>query len=922
MEYFLNYSGARRDSDGGVEGVSTRLTKTAAHSGCIRGRPAVRNGTMLRLFTRGKLSLQCRTHSFVTAPGTRWLTLQPKAAAACKNLKAASDPSASSSSECIMQKDAFPADNSIPNLKEPELAKDAAAIVAEPQAPSVGSEQWLHGLSAIEVDNVTIVRDKRTAAKVIRTLCALFDDRRVVAWDTETTGVNPKKESPCGKGEVICATAYAGDDIDFGNGPRLFIDCLDGEGGSDLLQEFKSYFEDRGQRKVWHHYSFDKHVLFNHGIHTRGFAGDTMHMARLADSSRQRYSLEELVGHYLAGKGAGKNSMKERFGRPRVLKDGSQGKEIVVPGTVELQRGLEYRAEWIEYATMDAELTHKLQVRLRALLEGANIDGTNAVAEFLEECKTLYDIYLGYFVPLGEMLTDMERFGFKVDVEQLRRAELAAEKDRVALEDSFRGWAQKHSPDAKYMNIHSDKQKQQLLFAPCRNKKDAKLEMDKSKLFVVEQTGIQAERAWAEMQAESNANDVSAKNENAKTAKKAGKNGKEKAVKAPKEKPSKIKKDVVLHGLGKEASEFTASGWPSVSASCLHRLAGKPRANPPVYGDPSDPEMCLALADLIEACSISTLSSTFMVPLQSWPGQDGRIHASLNLNTETGRLSSRRPNLQNQPALEKDRYKVRRAFVCEPGNKLIVADYGQLELRLLAHITKCTSMIDAFSAGGDFHSRTALGMFGHVADAVERGQCLLERDGFESGGIPLLKDMFATERRKAKTLNFSIAYGKTVMGLARDWNVTREEAQETLNLWYKDRPEVRDWQRKCRHSVREKGYVETIMGRRRHLPDVRSKNVRVRSHAERAAINAPLQGSAADIVMSAMVNLHRHPTLQALGWRVILQVHDEVILEGPDHSADIALPIVRQVMRRPVSFPVDVDLTVDSKIVSSWYDGK
>ncbi len=343
-----------------------------------------------------------------------------------------------------------------------------------------------------------------------------------------------------------------------------------------------------------------------------------------------------------------------------------------------------------------------------------------------------------------------------------------------------------------------------------------------------------------------------------------------------------------------------------------------------MYGDPSDPEMCIALADMIEASSISNLLSTFIVPLQSWPGKDDRIHASLNLNTETGRLSSRRPNLQNQPALEKDRYKVRRAFVCEEGNKLIVADYGQLELRLLAHITECSSMINAFAAGGDFHSRTAMTMFDYVAQAVAEGKCLLERSGTddESKNIPLLKDVFGTERRKAKTLNFSIAYGKTIMGLARDWNVSSEEAQDTLNLWYRDRPEVRDWQRRCRYSVREKGYVETIIGRRRHLPDVKSHDKRVRAHAERAAINAPVQGSAADLVMGAMIELHHHPTLQALGWRVILQVHDEIILEGPEHSAEVALPIVRDVMKKPLMFPLLVDLTVDSKIVSSWYDGK
>lgn len=133
-------------------------------------------------------------------------------------------------------------------------------------------------------------------------------------------------------------------------------------------------------------------------------------------------------------------------------------------------------------------------------------------------------------------------------------------------------------------------------------------------------------------------------------------------------------------------------------------------------------------------------------------------------------MSSRRPNLQNQPALEKDQYKIRDAFIADKGKTLIVADYGQLELRLLAHITKCKSMIKAFELGGCFHSRTAMGMYPHIKAAVESAEVMLEWD-YSKGqpNVPLVKDKFASERRKAKTLNFSIAYGKTVHGLAQDW---------------------------------------------------------------------------------------------------------------------------------------------------------
>lgn len=215
-----------------------------------------------------------------------------------------------------------------------------------------------------------------------------------------------------------------------------------------------------------------------------------------------------------------------------------------------------------------------------------------------------------------------------------------------------------------------------------------------------------------------------------------------------------------------------------------------------------------------------------------------RIHCSLNINTETGRLSARRPNLQNQPALEKDRYKVRKAFKVAEGsdNTLIVADYGQLELRILAHMASCKSMINAFVLGGDFHSRTAYGMYDHIQKAVKEGECYLEWEGNGEPDKPLLKDKFAAERRKAKILNFSIAYGKTAHGLAKDFNTSLAEAEETVNKWYSDRFEVRQWQESTKKGAvstnkdmspnRKVSFVTSLLGRNRPLPDLESPDWR------------------------------------------------------------------------------------------------
>lgn len=324
--------------------------------------------------------------------------------------------------------------------------------------------------------------------------------------------------------------------------------------------------------------------------------------------------------------------------------------------------------------------------------------------------------------------------------------------------------------------------------------------------------------------------------------------------------------------------------------------------------------------------SIDTMIANFLTSLQELSDHQSRVHCSLNLNTETGRLSSRRPNLQNQPALEKDKYKIRKAFQASPGNNLIVADYGQLELRVLASMTNCQSMINAFAAGGDFHSRTALDMFDYIKKALDDGECLLEWD-YSQGKPPkpLLKDMFASERRKAKTLNFSIAYGKTAHGLSADWGVPIEEADAMLNAWYAARQEVKIWQDQSKEWAKTKGTTRTIMGRYRQLPHGKISR-KVQGQTERASINTPIQGGAADIAMMAMNKINNNLKLKRLGWILLLQIHDEVILEGPEETSEEAFEEVIRCMEQPWVFGLKqtaVPLIVDgSHKHKTWYDAK
>lgn len=462
----------------------------------------------------------------------------------------------------------------------------------------------------------------------------------------------------------------------------------------------------------------------------------------------------------------------------------------------EIQEDLEQRVTWIEYSALDAQATWYLRESLEAKLRGIECDACPNIQKqpTFRPSANLWEFYTQYLRDFGEVLTDMESAGMFVDKEHLANAEILALADKKVAEDYFRLWAVSKCPDAVHMNVGSGIQVRQLLFAGAPNKKREKPGVEKTREFAM----VSAE--WTEWDA----------------------NGRE--GKAPK-KGAKFE----LHGLTKrnlQVPVYTATGLPAVSGVVLRQLAGKPGAAREVVdgwddlaeedkkdealgkkcgaaflafgGGKDGAEACAAIDALNDVAAIDTLLSNFIIPLQSdnLRGKEGRVHASLNINTETGRLSARRPSLQNQPALEKDRYGIRKAFTCKPGNILVVADYGQLELRLLAHMAGCVSMREAFEAGGDFHSRTAMGMYQEIKDAMEAGKCLLEygSEGYdeeEGGEKPaLVKDMFASERRKAKVLNFSIAYGKTAHGLAKDFGVSTKEAEDTVALWYSDRPEV------------------------------------------------------------------------------------------------------------------------------------
>lgn len=302
---------------------------------------------------------------------------------------------------------------------------------------------------------------------------------------------------------------------------------------------------------------------------------------------------------------------------------------------------------------------------------------------------------------------------------------------------------------------------------------------------------------------------------------------------------------------------------------------------------------------VLEYRGIKKLLSTYAdaLPLLINP-KTGRIHTSFNQAvTATGRLSSTNPNLQNIPVRDERGRHIRRAFVpSDDDHVLLAADYSQVELRLMAHLSGDPALIEAFRNGEDIHAATAARLF----------------------GIPL-GEVSADQRRKAKTANFGIIYGISAFGLKqRIADISLQEARSIIDGYFKSYPQVREYIERVIGQAQENGYVETIFGRRRYLTDIRSHNANARGLAERNAVNAPIQGSAADIMKIAMNTVHRELTARGLRSRVILQVHDELVVDMVREEQAEVTELVRRAMEDAAQ--LTVALTVDCGTGHNWLE--
>ncbi len=302
---------------------------------------------------------------------------------------------------------------------------------------------------------------------------------------------------------------------------------------------------------------------------------------------------------------------------------------------------------------------------------------------------------------------------------------------------------------------------------------------------------------------------------------------------------------------------------------------------------------------VLEWRALHKLKSTYIdaLPVMVHP-KTGRVHTSFNQAVAaTGRLSSSDPNLQNIPIRTELGREIRRAFIAAPGHVLISADYSQIELRVLAHMAGEEALMEAFRAGEDIHERTGQSLFG-VNNAMDKHQL----------------------RSLSKMVNYAVLYGKTPFTLAKDINVTQEAAQEFITAYFTGFPKVRGFIDRILEEGRTTGVVRTMFGRRRLVPNLTSRNFQMRSQAERETVNMPIQGTAADILKKAMIDLHAELPKRGLKTQMILTVHDELLFESPQEEAEAAAEVVRDRMEHAAT--LDVPLTVDIGIAENWRDAK
>lgn len=859
----------------------------------------------------------------------------------------------------------------------------------------------------MRIEGVTVVATPDAALHAVSVLRRFQD--RVHGWDTETAdlvvGRSIRVQSPVTHGRIVCATCFCGDDVDFGSGPRLFIDNS-GPAAGILAGYFKEYFEDASFKKVFHNYSFDRHVLHRHGISLKGFEADTLHLARLHDTSLAGWegAAQRQLG--LSGSASNRDTFVNAGRSPSSLSSSSpsgtpgfgmrlggssldasvwasttklhtmansqstpspllsailaadefrrseQQRQPPKPkavgyglkslashfGIVDGHRttfselfGLHHSAAadaiespetfpiLVRYSTEDAELTYRLYVMLKARLEKeawysevhsipmtAFLSDREVAKQMLKNKSNVQSVQQRpgsslwtfadtYLREVGECLADLEQHGVGVDRDRLKAIQAEFETEVKKCHDGvITAFASFKDPsgklicsDVSLLNPQSTVQLRTLLFGGAKSiREHVDSCIDAEKDIIVAKKGDTPKSTFH----------LSTLGLTPKRTKKAN----SQLTGLPK----------VANHVVRQLAGSAENGFQGVAYAQLIHLG---------YSEDMAKRACEGLWHLARGNQLRRLLSSVVKPLTEFSDAGERIHPSWMLDTSTGRLACRSPNLQNLP---RDASRIRDAIVPRAGNALIKADYAQLELCVLAHLSGDASMVQKLSTGGDYHSEVAAEMFPYIRDALAAGEVAMTAKGAKDG-VPLVKVRFATERTQAKAINFGIIYGQCATTLAEDLGITPLEADVAMKRWFDGKPGVRDWIAAYGKQASTNQRVLSLLGRPRHMPLLAINVPRMwQSKSLRAAINFGVQGSAADVVTSAMLRIWKDALLRRLGFRLVMQVHDEFVLEGPKAAAEQALCRVQDLMVHPFAeqspeFKLRTPLRVDATIASS-----
>lgn len=772
---------------------------------------------------------------------------------------------------------------------------------------------------------ITIVDSSEKARAVAK---LLLDLQEVVSWNIEATDIDTRRFHTAGTGgRVLCASAYVPNKL------CVFIDAQplseDEDGTTDgydspILNELKTYFESDCHLKSSHSVADDIHVLSQHGIQLRGVESDTRYLARLANTAfsswegsafkhTDPYALvddDTTTATGTTAKGYDLRSSIQNFNPSLTLECSDKKIERFLKrfnGPKIAHYSATMRNYWIQQTVESAALTHDLRDQLKSILE--QTEWTSEVFSSTLSCQTMWDLARSIHIPLVCLLASVEQTGIGIDepfLESVRKktqelVNLHREKfiDSASnIRDPFTG--KLLNPNANLINPNSVHHVRQLLFGYPSERTSDWFQYGKK----ADKTRIPNRAIF---QTDGGSTTVTVSGIGLRPIQ------------------SKLNK--------KRLSDYSAKGLPSVNQKLLIEYAGVDPENgklgraadpdqlPSFASDQYTHQSCVMMHHLLNMGKYDYVIGSFIDPLMEKIVNHNRIHPSLSLDTSTGRLVCRKPNLHNPPNAS-DTLGLRAAFVASPGKSLIVADYSQLELRILAHVTNCKSMIDSLNAGGDYHSWTAYDMFAEVREAVDSNKCQIASTRQD---LPLVKSMFGPQRSKAKAINFSIAYGKCARSIAEDLDIELVEAEGLLTRWYQSKPEVAQWKMDTVFSARVTKKVKSILGRTRDIPHINKAAWKGRS--ERAAVNHCIQGSAADIAICAMLRIGSSEELADLGYKLLMQIHDEFIIEGPSENAEKAETILSQIMRNPFhdinpGYQFKVELEVDAGIGHSWLEAK